>query len=190
MTMMLADPPRGMTIDEFLAMPDMGAYELVEGVLVERTRMSVLSGCVAVEVSTCLANFCKKSGAGRVFDADTTYRCFGDPNTARRGDVSFVSAQRMEPGILGQICLEIPADVIVEIVSPSDVTFETDDKVALYLKHGFGEVWVIDPNARTMQIHRPDGPIIFLQGDQLIVGRGPLAGFACSLRDIFPMRPG
>lgn len=142
-----------------------------------------------MQIAALLVGFCRTRRVGYVFDAETTYRCFGHPNTGRRADVSFVAAGRLPGERIPEGYIGIPADVAVEVISPRNTAYEVEEKVALYLNHGFGEVWVVYPNTRNtraMRIHRKSQPILSLEGNARVEGRGPLAGFSFDLQEIFP----
>ncbi|HEV2294139.1 MAG TPA: Uma2 family endonuclease [Tepidisphaeraceae bacterium] len=192
--MTLAVEPKLMTIDEFLAMPDSVGYELIEGVLVERPTagggpMGALSDHVAVKIITHLNAFVEERSAGYVFGASSTYRCFGEPNTGRRADVSFIRRGRLPGERIPEGAIEIPADLAVEVVSPHDLAYEVEEKVALYLRHGFAEIWVIYPNTRTLHIHRKGEPILSLDAEQTLKGRDALEGFSVPVASFFPPTP-
>ncbi len=184
--MTLAVDPKLMTMDEFLAMPDSAGYELIEGVLTERKLMGALSDHVASLINRHLGNFCAERNAGYVFGSETTYRCFGDPRSGRRPDVSFIRRGRLPGERIPEGAIEIPADLAVEVISPNDLAYEVEAKVALYLRHGFGEVWVVYPNTRTLHVHHKGQPILSLDAEQTLSGRDALEGFSASLAAFFP----
>lgn len=186
--MTLAVEPKLMNIDEFLAMPDSVGYELIDGVLTERKLMGALSDHVAQQVSYELNAFCRRTQSGYVFGSETTYRCFGD-RTGRRADVSFIRRGRLPGERIPEGAIEIPADLAVEVVSPHDLAYEVEEKVALYLQHGFAEIWVVYPNTRTLHVHRKGQPILSLDAEQTLNGRDVLEGFLVPIASFFPPTP-
>lgn len=185
----VAAPRQRMTMDEFMALPDAERYELLEGILIERKPMGVLSSYVASHIQGELYVFCRERNAGEVFGADVTYACFGHEATGRRPDVSFVARGRVPADQIPEDYFQIPADLAVEVVSPNDLAYTVEDKVGLYLRHGFGEVWVVYPNTRSVYIRRAGEPSVQLQDDQVLTGRGPLEGFSCPVSRFFPPVP-
>ncbi len=187
MTTIVAEhPAKLLTIDEFVAMTDSHRYELVEGILRERKDMGARASYVAARLIVLLGSFCEKHRAGLVLESETIYRCFGHPATARRPDVSFIALGRLPGDEVPEGYIEIPADVAIEVVSARDTAYEVEEKVALYLNHGFGAVWVVYPNTRSMRIHRKGEPVLALEGNAGVEGRGPLAGLRFDLQKIFP----
>lgn len=186
MTLLVESGPKLMTIDEFMALPESVGYELIEGVLTERKPMGALSDYVAMRFGRRLGNFAEEHGAGHVFGAETTYHCFGHEATGRRADASFVARGRLPGERIPESTIDIPADVVVEVISPNDLATEVEEKVKLYLRHGFGEVWVVYPETRGMYVHRKGAPVLALEADDMLLGRGTLEGFACRVGEFFP----
>jgi Uma2 family endonuclease len=125
-------------------------------------------------------------GIGFVFGPDTTYRCFGDPNTGRRADVSFIARGRLPGDEIPEGYITIPPNLAVEVISPHDSAYDVEVKVELYLKHGIGEVWVVYPITRAVNIHRPGEPIEHLTADAVLRGRGVLSNFSTPVSAFFP----
>jgi Uma2 family endonuclease len=76
-------------------------------------------------------------------------------------DVAYVSFERL-PLALPEDARERPRlapDIAVEIVSPGDSRKTFAEKIALYLRHGARVVVVVDPRARTIAQHTPDGVV-------------------------------
>jgi Uma2 family endonuclease len=183
--MTVATEPKLLTIDEFMALPDSSGLELVEGVLTERKPMGALADFVAIRVARILGNFCEHNSAGYVFGAETTYRCFGHPHTGRRADVSFVRVGRFPNEQIPEGAINIPADLIVEVISPNDTAYAVEAKVVLYLRNGFTEVWLVYPN-RTVYVYRRGEPVRVLDDQQTLRGQGALDGFETSVARFFP----
>jgi Uma2 family endonuclease len=128
--MITAATEKRYTPEDLLTMPDGKLYELVDGRLVER-KMSIWSRYVAGVISRMLDSFCREKRLGWVFPEGTSFQCFPAlPGRVRRPDVSFIRFQRLS---LAQATSEghcpITPDLAVEVVSPNDTTYETDEKV-------------------------------------------------------------
>ena len=85
--------------------------------------------------------------------------------------------------------INIPADLAVEVVSPNDLANEVEEKVRLYLDHGFEEVWVVYSTTRTVYVYRKGQPILSFGPADTLTGRGPLEGFSCPVVNLFPAEP-
>jgi len=49
-------------------------------------------------------------------------------------------------------------DWACEVLSPSTAQRDRADKVPVYAREGVGHVWLIDPDVRTLEVLRLDGP--------------------------------
>jgi Uma2 family endonuclease len=167
-------------------MPEREWYELTAGQLVERER-SLWSSHVAGLVHALLHSFCHSKRAGWVLTGGTGYQCFPDaPENVRKPDASFVSKERMpldrafEAGFI-----RVAPDLAVEVVSPNDMAYKVDEKVQAYLRAGVRLVWVVNPDARTVEVHRQtDKGVILREGDEL-TGEEVLPGFRCQVSELF-----
>ena len=74
----------------------------------------------------------------------------------------------------------------VEIRSDSNTRRELRAKAARYLEHGSALVWLVDPEARTLELHQADAAPRTLAGDDLIEGGTTLPGLRLTLSELFP----
>ena len=75
-------------------------------------------------------------------------------------------------------------DVAVEVLSPSDTSSAVHQKVLEYLEAGARLVWLVDPEARTVTVHRPDGSANVLREHETLTGEGVLGGFSVEVREV------
>jgi Uma2 family endonuclease len=174
------------TPEDLLAMPDRKKYELVNGRLVER-HVSVLSSWVSGRLFRFIDIFVEDHQLGWAWPAGQGYACFPDSTRKiRMPDVSFLNKSRMPEGLTSDGYISISPDLAVEVVSPNDLAYEVESKVVEYLDAGVLLVWVIDPEARTIRIHRHDGSTSWLREDGELTGEDVLPGFRCRVAAIFP----
>ena len=76
--------------------------------------------------------------------------------------------------------------VAVEVRSDSNTWPELREKAARYLEHGTQMVWLVDTDARLLELHVPDAAPRTLRGADLIDGGAVLPGFRLPLGDLFP----
>jgi Uma2 family endonuclease len=177
------------TPEELLTMPDRKNYELVDGHLAERN-MSVLSSWVGGRLHRFLDDHVEDHTLGWTWPADQGYECFPDaPGKVRKPDVSFIRRERLPEGPTSEGYIYIPPDLAVEVVSPNDSAYEVERKVVEYLDAGVPLVWVIDPEARTLRVHRRDGSVSWLREGDELSGEDVVPGFRCRLEAIFPRKP-
>ncbi len=81
--------------------------------------------------------------------------------------------------------VELAPDLAVEIVSPANTPGEIERKIALYLKAGVRQVWIVYPEQREVVIYVPSGPPrVFTEQDHLDGGE-TLPGLRLRVADIF-----
>jgi Uma2 family endonuclease len=187
MSAITSDPP--ITPDDLMKMPDAVAYELVDGLLVER-ELGAESSAVAAKIIALLVLFLRDHRLGRVFGSDASFHCFAKaPGKIRRADVSFVQYGRLPVGQAPKGNLLMAPDLAVEVVSPNDTWEQVDAKVLEWLDAGARLVWVVTPGTETVRVHRPPtaaaGPTSMLTADGSISGEDVLPGFTAAVREFF-----
>jgi Uma2 family endonuclease len=177
------------TPEDLLAMPDRKDYELVDGHLVER-HMGRLSSWVGGQVFYALTAFLRDHQLGWDWPADQGYACFPDaPGKVRKPYVSFIRRDRLPDALTSEGYTYIPPDLAVEVLSPNDLAYEVENKVLEYLNAGVALVWVINPEARTVHIHRGDGSVGWLREEDELGGEDVVPGFGCRVAVLFPAKP-
>ncbi len=175
------------TPEEYLAMPDRECFELVDGNLVE-LNVNVLSSRVGAIVVRKLDNYCDAHNLGWVWGADILVRCYPDPAKFRKPDACFVRMDRI-PADRDEAALEIPPDLVVEVLSPNDTAYEVHIKIREYLDAGVRLVWVLYPATGTVSIHRIDRTIAERSAGEEIDGEDVVPGFRCPVASFFPPKP-
>lgn len=171
------------TPDDLLAMPDGDHYELVDGRLVERN-MGAWSIHVATRLMALIIQFDPSQELGWLLNSDASYQIF--PNgKIRKPDVSFIRVGRLPGERMPDGYLKLAPDLAVEVISPNDVHYETDQKVDEYLKAGVRLVWVVNPVIRTVLIYRVDGSIAGVREPGELDGEDVLPGFRCGVAGLF-----
>ncbi len=179
------------TPQDLLTMPDGKHYELVDGRLVEH-KMSFWSSYVAGVIFRILDQFCRENRLGWVLPEGASFQCFqAHPGRVRKVDVSFLRLQRVS---LNQATTEghcpIAPDLAIEVVSPNDTAYEIDEKVREFLDAGVPLIWVVNPEQRTVAIHRAGGMGAILRENDEISGEDVVPGFRCRVGDFTQPPPG
>ena len=76
-------------------------------------------------------------------------------------------------------------DLAVEVRSPNDRDDEVEEKIQLWLAAGSLLVWDVDPENRTVVVHRPGAEPVTLREDEEIDGGVVIPGFRCRVADFF-----
>src|SRR5438309_2598483 len=137
------------TPDDVLRLENEGLYELGDGQLVEKPMSSLASETAGI-VTARLVSFLSASRGGAVYP-EQSFRCFPhDPDLIRRPDIAVVVTSRLS-GVPEEGHVPIPPDFVIEVVSPSDLAYEIDDKLAEYRTAGVKLVWVLNPKGRVLR---------------------------------------
>jgi Uma2 family endonuclease len=178
------------TADDLLRMPDGDRFELVDGKLVE-THMGTQASYIGSRLIRILGNFCEDPFLGWVLPPDTTYQFLpARPNLVRKPDVSFIRLGRLPNNTLPEGHARIAPDLAVEVVSPNDLYYEVEQKVAEYRSAGVRLIWVVVPPTRTVLVRRLDGSIGEVGEAGELDGEDVVPGFRCPVRDLFLPPPG
>ena len=116
--------------------------------------------------------------------AEAGFQLAHDPDTVRAPDVAFVRAERFPPGGVKGFFQGAP-DIAVEVVSPSDRASEVAAKVRDWLQAGCSMVWVVDPENRTVTVHRSRKDITVLTEADMLTGGDVLPEFSMPVLTIF-----
>jgi Uma2 family endonuclease len=110
-----------------------------------------------------------------------------DPDTVRGVDVCYYSHGRVPRGTLPRDrYLDIPPDLVAEILSPEDRWPRVLRKVVEYLTAGVGVVLVVDTERRTVHVYEGEAPVRIVEAGQVL--RLPTLfgdGFAVELARLF-----
>ena len=182
------------TAEELLAMPDGTHGEIVEGVYVPlygdnpMTAPGGLHGIVTSRIDRLIGNFIDARQLGATFGAETGFMLTRQPDTVRCPDCAFVSSERL-PAVFRQGANEGAPDLAVEVLSPSNTATEMQRKVSEYLRHGARQVWVVDPETRTVMAYTAGGFTRFLERDDVLDGGELLPGFSTPIAAFFAGLP-
>ena len=178
--------PQLVTAEQALDWPDPEArFELVAGVVQPMTPAGGPHGAIIMTLARILGSHVHAHRLGALFSPDTGFLLRRRPDTVRCPDVAFVAAHRLPPGGVRRGFPELAPDLAVEVQSPTDRTRASWAKVAEYLGSGVREVWTIDPPARTVTVHGPDGTTRRLdEGDTLDAG-DVVPDFRCAVAELF-----
>jgi Uma2 family endonuclease len=155
--------------EDLFALPDDGRrYEIIEGTLFELPRVSWAHASMVANLLPRLGQIVRGLG-GKIVTAPL--------------DVFFPGADPVQPDILvvlpdGQARpskrgLEGRPDLVVEVISPSHRGHDRLTKRSLYAQAGVREYWLIDPDARRIDILALDRDALHLvqsaSGDDVVI---------------------
>jgi Uma2 family endonuclease len=172
---------------EHLAAMDEDYYklELDEGRLVIMEPPFPEHGRMEARIAAILFTFVEPRRLGVVYSGDPGFVLARTPDTVRGPDVAFLRAERVPTGDAVDAFYEGAPDLAVEVLSRNDRPGEVARKVTNYLDAGARLVWVVDPRARTVVVHRPDAPPCILGAHDTIDGADVLPRFSSPVAAFF-----
>ncbi len=176
-----------MTAEELLRLPDdEWCYELVEGRLVRMSPTGGRHGCVVMALLWAVNGFVKEHHLGAVFPAETRFRISPEdgPDTVLAPGLAFVRAGR-EPALGAKEYPHLAPDLVAEVVSPSQGRLEMGVKAQRWLSAGVQLVWIVAPEARTVEMWRDGGLVRIVSDEEELTGEEVLPGFAVAVADLF-----
>ena len=179
-----------MTAEELLALPDDGMrHELINGELRTMAPSGRRHGRVTVNFTLPLAQHVRAHRLGEVWGAETGCLLARQPDMVRAADVAFVRRERLgiQPDDRGY--WPGAPDLVVEVLSPNDRPGEVVEKVATWLRYGARMVVVVDPQRRTVAVHRPDQPPRVLTESDTLDGEDIVPGWSLPVRALFVDEP-
>lgn len=173
-------PTTPAAIADLAAIP--GKAELIDGKIVIPSPGSNDHGAVEAAIGAILHAFVRQHQLGRVYPGDTGFIL--DEHTVLCPDVAFVSRARLA-GVSGKGLVAAIPELVVEVVSPSDHWSAVMAKAQRWLAAGSEQVWVADPETRTMQVIARTGTLSHFTINDRITGPPALAGFASVVAEFF-----
>lgn len=172
------------TAEQFLHWPDEGRCELVNGEIVHLTASRPLHGLVEVRLSSRLFTYADSSGRGHVLGGEVGLWVRRNPDTVRGADLMFISherwARRNPQGFL-----DVPPELVVEILSPDDRYGEVMEKLEEYLALGVDLVWIVDPERRYVLAYRSLLEVERFEVGDVLADEEILPGFSLPVAELF-----
>ncbi len=112
------------------------------------------------------------------------------PNDAASPDVVWISAHREAEVLDPDGRLRATPDLVVEVLSPGPDNERRDRELKrpLYGRYGVHEYWIVDRQARAVEVYRPDGTdlrhVHTLAAEQRLTSP-LLPGFTCRVAELF-----
>lgn len=139
-----------LTLADYERIPDDGnRHEIVEGEEFVTPAADVGHQRTSRKLEFLLEQHVASRGLGEVFDAPIDV-VLSDGDVVQP-DLLFVSRERA--AIVGVRNVQGAPDLIVEILSPSTAAVDRTIKLELYARAGVREYWIVDRDARLVEVH-------------------------------------
>ena len=175
-----------MTAEEFAALTnprDGSQQELVKGEVVIMPPPQARHGIICSRIDRRLGIYVEENNLGWTTSNDTGVILERDPDTVRGPDVAFWSIARQPELPAGYF--EIPPDIAVEVLSPTDRRRDVREKIREYITLGVRLVWLIDPETRTVTVYPGTIRGTELDESDTLDGGEVLPGFAVPVSYLF-----
>jgi Uma2 family endonuclease len=174
------------TYEDWLRLPADGfRYEVLNGELFMAPPPSPQHQNASVALTSRMWLYATEKGLGKVLEAPTGVRLPNQPVPVQP-DIFFIRADRVS--IIGQDYVDGTPDLIIEILSPSNWTYDRKEKFQAYRDAGVPEYWIVDYRAKTVEVFILEAGTYALvnkfgSGDS--VRSTALTGFEVKVDDIF-----
>jgi Uma2 family endonuclease len=164
-----------LTFEQFRQLPDDGKqYELVCGEVHLTPSPTTKHQIILYRLVSSLDVYLSKNPLGKLLFAPLDVRLSVD--TALQPDLIFIA--NAHAAIIQEDYIRGTPDLVVEVLSPSTTAHDRATKSPIYAEAGVGEMWIIDPQAMTIEILK-------LQGNKYLV-EAALAGSRALTSTCFP----
>jgi Uma2 family endonuclease len=142
-------PP--LTVENYKLLPETGPrYQLIQGDLYMAPAPNRFHQEISRNLQFELHSFLNRNRIGKLFDAP--FDVYLDETNVFQPDIIVVLNERL--GILTEAGVEGAPDLVIEILSPKTRRLDLVNKKQEYARAGVKELWIIDPEPRTVMIHQ------------------------------------
>ena len=139
-----------LTYRDYEALPADGRrYELHDGELSVTAAPAPAHQRILFDLAVVLREHVMRRNLGEVFVAPID--CILSDTTVVQPDIVFLDASRASA--VSARGIEGPPTLAVEILSPSTAPIDRGVKLQLYGRHGVPYYWIVDPDARSLEVY-------------------------------------
>lgn len=172
------------TYEDYAHLPEGAPYQLINGKLVMSPSPTPTHQRILRSLSFTLHLFVEEHDLGEILFAPMDVY-LSDIDTPQP-DILFIAKARLD--IIGEKYVKGAPDLVVEILSPSTAYYDLKKKKRLYETSGVKEYWIVDPEAREIEVYTlvEDRFELFVRkAEQGSVTSKLLAGFSVDLEAVF-----
>jgi Uma2 family endonuclease len=177
-----------LTADEFARLPNPingSKQELVRGETITMAPPSFVHAKIQGRIYFALETFNRSANLGHVV-LETGVKTEENPDTVRGPDIAFWRYSNLAANIKPDVYAQVPPDLCVEVLSPSNTKPEMNRKIREYFASGIHMIWIVDPDMRTVTVYREPGNGRVLWDDATLAGEDVLPNFSCPVAEFFP----
>jgi len=182
--MAIASEKKRWTDEEFMALPQGGRYELVDGDLIDMGNSGMEHGNIGMFLGGVIEIYVRSHKLGVTCDSSTAFTM--KSGNKRSPDVSFVARERLQ-GLkrLPKGFFQGAPDLAVEVISPNNTFEEIHSKLVEYFENGCRLAWVINPDEQSVLVYHQPHPDRLLTIVDTLDGEAVISGLALPVADLF-----
>lgn len=151
----MAMTAKKLTFTDYEKIPEDGfRHEIIEGEEFRTPVPEVPHQRVSVKLVQILNEHVMRSKSGEIFHAPIDVVL--SPEDIVQPDIIFIASSHADR--VTQKNIQGAPDLVIEILSPSTAPVDRGRKLALYDRAGVREYWIVDPVAKTAEIHEFGSP--------------------------------
>jgi Uma2 family endonuclease len=139
------------TYEDYLKINDDNQYELIGGELILVPAPKTSHQMISSKLHKILVNFIDENNLGVLLYAPTDVVL--SETEKPQPDILFISANRLD--IITEYNIKGAPDLVIEILSPSTSKYDRVKKSKMYYTHGVKEYWIVDPDAKVIEVFTP-----------------------------------
>jgi Uma2 family endonuclease len=164
---------------------DIERYEVIDGTRVERAPMGAFETVLASWLCFLMNNFAAGKKLGLAV-SEVLFVLNAARDLKRRPDVAFVSYARWPSAVVERAAAwNVVPDLAVEMVSPTNLAEEIDNKITDYFQSGSRLVWVFYPDSGRVYAYRSPTQVSILARTDTLDGGEVLPGFQLPIAQLY-----
>ena len=175
-----------LTAEEFARVAEvLGPCELVKGEIIPRSFGRVRACEVSGKACFLLGTHVRAHRLGHVLANEAGVVVARRPDTVRGADVAFISYQRLPRDARVEGFLELPPELIIEVLSDDESWAEMEQKIAEYHAAEVDLIWVLDHRALALRSYPRDALPVLLRDTDTASADPHVPGFSCRVSELF-----
>ena len=175
-----------MTAEDLLNLENNGQrHELIRGELATSAPSGEAHGHYMGKLSHLIWRYLDDNPIALLAVGDPGYVLERDPDTLLAPDLAMTLIERLPGGRPARSFPQRVPDLVIDIVSPGDRIGMINEKITLYLDHGVGVVWLVDPDRQIVTEYAPNEPVRLLQSGDALAAEDRFPGLRIQVDEIF-----
>jgi len=171
--------------EELFTMGGIGPCELIDGRIVAMSPTGQEHGTIEINVALALKAFASSGRLGTVMGGEIGIYTRRNPDRVRAADVILISNARRAQAPPSAGYLTVAPEVIVEILSPTDLWQEVRKKIEEYFAIGTEQVWIVEPANKALLVYRSPTSASKYGEEDTLTGEGILNGLTLPVAPLF-----